>query len=71
MIEKLEGYKTYICAALYVLVVVLDHAGVLKGLDPAVVKSVEAALEASGLVALRAGVKKAENAATAPQESAS
>lgn len=52
-----SGYKTYICAALYVLTVVGEAFGVI---DKTTAETLKGVTFGGGLAALRAGISKKE-----------
>jgi hypothetical protein len=55
ILDKLDGYKTYLFVALIILIEVLEVAGYL---DSAVANSLEIFMGAGGLAGLRHAVKK-------------
>jgi hypothetical protein len=55
VLDRLDGYKTYIVCTLVIVIEVLKYYGIL---EVAVANSLEVLLGAGGLAALRAGVKK-------------
>ena len=59
----MTGWKTYACAAAFMIAQALEAAGVLARFDPALVHLVEMAFATMGAAALRHGVQKAEDKA--------
>jgi len=55
LIDRLDGYKTYVVCVLLIVIEVLRFYGVL---DAPVANSLEVFLGAGGLAALRVGLKK-------------